>query len=210
VYAVLQVSDTGGGMDEGTRTRIFDPFFSTKFTGRGLGLSAVQGIARGHKGAVDVDSAPGRGSAFRVLLPAVGSLADPAVNAARGNGKTVLVIDDEDEVRAVARKLLEAVGFTILTATDGRDGVETFRSFHEQVSAVLLDLTMPALDGRAVFRELRAVRADVPVVLCTGYGRQEVLASFGPDRPSAFLRKPFTAGELHAAVFDAIGPPSHP
>jgi CheY-like chemotaxis protein len=105
----------------------------------------------------------------------------------------------------VARKLLEAAGFTVLTAADGRDGLDTFRSFHEQVAAVLLDLTMPPPDGRATFRELRAIRADVPVVLCTGYGRQEVLASFGPDRPNRFLRKPFTAGELHAAVFEAVG-----
>ncbi len=205
VYAVLEVSDTGTGMDERTRGRIFEPFFSTKFAGRGLGLSAVQGIARGHKGAVGVDTAAGRGSTFRVLLPAVGSSADPGQNHARGAGKTVLVIDDEDEVRAVARKLLEAVGFVVLTAVNGRDGVDAFRNFHDQVSAVLLDLTMPPPDGRATFRDLRAIRADVPVVLCTGYGRQEVLESFGADRPTAFLRKPFTAGELHAAVFDAVG-----
>ncbi len=205
VYAVLEVSDTGVGMDERTRGRIFDPFFSTKFTGRGLGLSAVQGIARGHKGAVDVDTTPGRGSTFRVLLPAVGSSADPSLSTARGGGKTVLVIDDEDEVRVIARKLLEAVGFTVLTAIGGRDGVDTFRNFHDQVSVVLLDLSMPPPDGRATFRELRGLRADVPVVLCTGYGRQEVLASFGPDRPSGFLRKPFTASDLHGVIFDAVG-----
>lgn len=205
VYAVLRVSDTGVGMDEGTRVRIFDPFFSTKFIGRGLGLSAVQGIVRGHKGVVDVDSRPGGGSTFRVLLPAVGSIADPGLNAARGNGKTVLVIDDEEEVRTVARKLLEAVGFTVLTAVSGKEGLDTFRSFPEQVSVVLLDLTMPPPDGRMTFRELRAVRADVPVVLCTGYGRQEVLASFGSDPPTAFLRKPFTAAELHAVVCNAVG-----
>jgi len=152
-----------------------------------------------------VESEPGRGSTFRVLLPAVGSSADPSMSAARGGGKTVLVIDDEDEVRVVARKLLEAVGFTVLTAVGGRDGVDSFRSFHDQVSVVLLDLSMPPPDGRATFRELRAIRADVPVVLCTGYGRQEVLASFGPDRPTAFLRKPFTASDLHGVIFDAVG-----
>ena len=112
------------------------------------------------------------------------------------------MIDDEEEVRVVARKLLEAVGFAVLVAVDGRDGVDTFRRYPGQVAAVLLDLSMPKLDGAAALKELRAARRDVPVVICTGHGNP---LPDGPERPTAVLRKPFTAAELHAAVFAAVG-----
>ncbi len=199
LYAQIKVSDTGGGVDEGTLARIFDPFFTTKFAGRGLGLSVVQGVARGHKGAVSVSSRLGRGTKFRVLLPASGSV---VMGAKSGRGRTVLVIDDEEEVRVVVRKLLESVGFTVLVAVDGRDGVDTFRRYPGQVAAVLLDLAMPRLDGAAALTELRVARHDVPVVICTG--RNTPLPD-GPDRPTAVVRKPFTAPELHAALFAAVG-----
>jgi PAS domain S-box-containing protein len=196
--ATLTVSDTGGGIDEATRGRIFEPFFTTKFTGRGLGLSAVQGIVRGHRGTIAVTSQVGKGSTFRVVLPA-GSPPAPARRA--GRGRTVLVIDDEDDVRLVARRLLEANGFTVLPAAGPADGVATFRNFHEQVAVVLLDLTLPKPGGPAVLHELRRIRADVRVVFTGGVGVEPPAAAGGGR--VALLRKPFSGDELLDAVFHA-------
>ena len=203
-YVRLEVSDTGCGMDEATTARIFDPFFSTKFAGRGLGLAAVLGIVRGHKGALRVYSTPGKGSTFKLLFPVSKSTAtrrDPAPvdTDLRGTG-TILVIDDEEVVRQIARSALTRYGYTVLTAENGPQGIEILRESAARVSLVLLDMTMPLLSGEETLQQLHAIRPDVPVLLCSGYHEVEFEQRFAGHGSAGFIQKPFTAVYLAECV----------
>jgi PAS domain S-box-containing protein len=202
----LTVRDTGCGFEAAAHARIFDPFFTTKFTGRGLGLAAVVGILRGHHGAVLVESTPGLGSCFRVLLPCASRL--PAQTQAkmqqppRRDGM-VLVVDDEPGVRAAARRVLERGGLRVCLAGDGREAISAFAAMKGEIDAVLLDMTMPHLRGDEVYRELRRIRPDVRVVLSSGFSDPGLVADIGGE--VGFLAKPWTPQQLLAAVDAALG-----
>ncbi len=203
LYVFLEIADTGCGMDKETQARIFDPFFTTKFTGRGLGMAAVLGIVRSHRGAIKVYSEVGTGSSFKILLPASSSSTERAESEEppeewRGRG-TALLIDDEETVRCIGSEMLQELGFQVVTARDGLEGLETYRS-RDDIDFVILDLVMPHLDGERTFRELRLLDAGAKVILSSGYSEHEVTQKFTGMGLAGFIQKPYTLAELREAV----------
>ncbi|MDZ4830335.1 MAG: PAS domain S-box protein [Phycisphaerae bacterium] len=211
-YVYAEVRDTGSGMDAATQARIFEPFYSTKFTGRGLGLSAVLGILRGHQGAIKVESELGRGTTMTILLPAVGEQVDAEASRQLGpsddrtdsatpiRSQTILVVDDEEMVRDVLKSMLEHARFRIIVAVDGRSAVAQFREHHADIDAVLLDMTMPTMSGLETFEELRRIDPGVRVVLTSGYSEEDATQRFCGRGLFGFVHKPCLPQELIAMV----------
>lgn len=208
----LQVEDTGRGMSAEVVQRIFEPFFSQKSVGRGLGLSAMHGVVRAHRGGVSVESEPERGTRFTIVFPvlerpvAAQTAHQPELHLE--SGSTVLVIDDEFEVRDVIKDMLTDRGLEVLTAADGTRGIEVFAEHADEIDLVLLDLTMPGKSGAEVFQELLAIRPDARVIVSSGFIEESVSSHFGEAMPAAFLHKPFTTDALMEKISSALG--AHP
>jgi signal transduction histidine kinase/CheY-like chemotaxis protein len=198
-FVVLSVKDNGQGMDEETRRRVFDPFFTTKFQGRGLGMAAVLGIMRGHNGAIRIQSQPFAGTEVRLLLPA---RAPTSIAPSAGDRGTVLVVDDDQGVLAVARRVLSAHGYRVLTAANGVEGVACFEQNRAEVRLVLMDMTMPQMNGLDALQHIRKLDERVPVLLSSGYGASAAVHS---SEFSGVLMKPYSFTELLSAVEGNLG-----
>jgi PAS domain S-box-containing protein len=214
-HVCIEVADTGCGMGPATVEKIFDPFFSTKLSGRGLGLATVLGIVRRHRGALGVTTGPARGTTFRIYLPCAGrvtatadeSADEAAFDAEPENdapGRTVLLVDDEDDVRAVTQHMLERLGLNVIVASDGREGVDVFRQHATLIDAVIVDLTLPRLSGEQAFGEIRRIRPDARVFAMSGYDDERVKRRLKEDGLAGFLRKPFSVAELRTTIASLI------
>lgn len=205
-YVRLDVSDTGCGMEETTLAKIFDPFFTTKAEGHGLGLATVVGIVRGHNGALNVQSTPGQGTIFSLLFPCVEERTEspvlelPTHAEAKASGDVVLIVDDEESVRHTVGQMLQRLGYHTLLAADGLEGIALFQAHAEQVSCILLDVTMPQMSGLEALQAIRTIEADVPIILMSGYSKEAIIQHDEGLAAVDFLAKPFSLTELEAKL----------
>jgi PAS domain S-box-containing protein len=217
-YAYLEVTDNGCGMDEETQQRMFEPFFTTKFTGRGLGMPAVLGIVRGHGGAILLDSVAGKGTTIRVLFPEAAAGAGAAVTeeaepdgtagaAPDTNRGTILIVDDEEMVLQSCVAMAESMGFAVLTAADGEQAVEAVRRHGAEIRAIILDLTMPKLDGAGALERILRIEPGAKVILSSGYDETEATQRIAKGVLAGFIRKPYGIKQLRSALERALETP---
>jgi CheY-like chemotaxis protein len=204
-YVCLEVTDTGCGMDEETRKRIFEPFYTTKFTGRGLGMSAIRGIVKAHDGTLHLTSTPGVGTSFKVCFPVPEKSDDAAppltttASPEKGDG-IILLVDDEQIIRDMAEMLLETLGFSVLTASNGSESVEIYRERSHEIDLVLLDLIMPVMGGVEAYKKLRTINQTLPIIICSGYGVESLSGAIDNDEHAGFVHKPYKPSELRTVI----------
>jgi len=209
-YVSLEVGDTGCGMTPATMAKAFEPFFTTKFAGRGLGLSVVAGIIKSHHGAVVVHSTAGSGSLFRMVFPVDQSpkaMQEPLAEAPlapEAGGGTILFMEDDASVQGVTTAFLEELGFIVLAAQGGAEGLEIFRERFSEITLVLMDVTMPGMDTKEILVELHGIRQDVPVLLCSGYSEHDIWERFADNGVSGFIAKPFTITDLASGIAQCL------
>ena len=207
----LTVTDTGSGMTPELQERIFEPFFTTKPVGQGtgLGLSTVLGLIRSHGGFIRVQSAVGRGTCFELFLPALPggkavSAPTPGAGLQRAHGEWILLVDDEESVREVARRALESQGYRVVPAAEGGEAFRLFQQHHEEIAAVVTDMMMPGMDGPLLVENLHRLRPEIPVVGITGMSERIGIQSIEKLPLAAFLYKPFTKERLLAVLHDVL------
>jgi CheY-like chemotaxis protein len=201
-YVCLEVADNGSGMDEETKRRIFEPFYTTKFTGRGLGMSAVLGIIKSHGGALQLISHQGQGTIFKVFLPVQKhefteqeSLPFTVSATWRGSG-TLLLAEDEEQVRLILKSMLETIGFTVIEASNGTEALELYHRHSGAISLIITDLGMPEMNGYELFRELKKLNSDVPIIVSSGFGDAEVESRIPREQFAGFISKPYNFEQL--------------
>jgi CheY-like chemotaxis protein len=210
-YAVIRVRDTGSGMSAEVQAKMFDPFFSTRSPGRGLGLAATLGILNGHDGAIGVSSQLGEGTTVCVVLPVVRGLTPyqgiPAIDAfARAESGVILLVDDDTGARTAARRILGRVGYTVIEAANGREALDAYDRMDEPPRGVVLDLAMPVMGGAECLRQLRARGSAVPVLMISGYDAEDEAQEYVRRGEARFLQKPYSARELLDALSETLTP----
>ena len=211
-YACIEVTDSGCGMDEETKWRIFEPFYTTKFTGRGLGMSAVLGIINSHCGALQLFSQPGQGTTFKVYLPLHrgdspgedSELQTIESKPWQGEG-TILLVEDEDPIRLIAKTLLQKFGFTVLDAVNGKEALEIYKYNAQEITLVLTDIGMPIMDGYALFYELKMLNPKLPIIISSGFGEGDVTSRIAREDISSIINKPYNPNQLREVLKNVLG-----